>query len=94
MSDFPSTGEKFLMDFPLPPSLQEAYGTNNIVIEVLYEGILSDEEVERQKECGLLKEIYNILEFENHHIIKFSGDRWVNDLIGVNSEDVSFKILV
>jgi len=94
MPDFPLAGEKFLMDFPLPESLQEKYGTNNIVIEVLYEGVLSDEEVERQKACGLLKEIYNVLEFENHHIIKFSGDRWVNDLMGVNAEDVSFKILV
>ena len=94
MSYIPNVGEKFLMDFPLTPALQEEYGTDSLIIEASYEGTLSSQEIEVQKAKGVLKEMYNILEFEDHHIVKFSDERWVNDFVGINSDDVSFKSVI
>ena len=78
----PDPNEEFLMEFPLPPNLSEKYSRDSIIVEAVYEGVLSDVDVILQKEDGSLKEMYNRLDFSEHHIVRFGGDRWVNDLIG------------
>ncbi|MAF25955.1 hypothetical protein CL634_10340 [bacterium] len=94
MSNIPKIGEEFFMDFPLPPMLQEQYGQEQLTVEAVYEGTLGDAEVEIQKASGKLKEMYNVLEFTDHHIVEFAGERWVNDMVGMDLVDVSFKTLV
>jgi hypothetical protein len=36
----PDIGDEFLMEFPLPPGLQEAYGKESMIVEAIYEGVL------------------------------------------------------
>ena len=60
MSYIPNVGEKFLMDFPLTPALQEEYGTDSLIIEASYEGTLSSQEIEVQKAKKIKPLNYNI----------------------------------
>ena len=94
MLNIPDVGDSFLMEFPLTPYLKEEYGRDSLIVEAVYQGTLGDQAVEEQKANGSLKEMYNRLDINEHHIVTFANQRWVNDLLDVDSEDVSFKLLV
>ena len=89
MLNIPDVGDSFLMEFPLTPQLKEEYGKDSLIVEAVYKGILDD-----QAANGSLKEMYNRLDVNEHHIVTFANQRWINDLIGVDSEDISFELLV
>ena len=90
----PELNEEFLMEFPLPPHLSEKYERDTLIVEAVYEGRLKDEDVEVQKEDGSLKEMYNRLDLSEHHIVRFGGDRWVNDLLEFDPSDVSVRPII
>lgn len=92
--DLPDINETFLMEFPLTPQLKEEYHKDSMIVEAIYRGTLSDQEVEVKKENGSLKEMYNMLDINKHHIVEFCGDLWVNDLINIYPEEVSFKPII
>ncbi len=92
--DLPNIDETFLMEFPLTPQLQEEYGKDSMIIEAIYRGTLSDQEVAIKKENGSLKEMYNILDNSGHHIVECFGELWINDLINIGPEEVSFKPII
>ena len=86
----PDIGDEFLMEFPLPPGLQEAYGKESMIVEAIYEGVLDDVAVELARTNEGLKEMYYIVEYTEHHIVKFAGDRWVNDLLNIDPDKITF----
>lgn len=90
----PQLDEEFLMEFPLPPHLAEAYDKDSLIVEAIYRGTIGDEESEVLKEEGSLKEMYNRLDLSEHHIVEFGGDRWINDLLEFNPNDVSIKPII
>ena len=73
-------GETFLMKVPLPEDMYDTHG-DSFVVEATYEGMASDTEVEKKKDDGSMKEIYNCLNFTEHHIVSFGNTMWVNDFI-------------
>lgn len=73
-------GESFLMKVPMPESMYDSHG-KSFVVEAQYEGIMPDVEVEVAKADGSLKEIYNCIDFSEHHIVSFSDTMWINDFI-------------
>ena len=94
MLNIPDVGDSFLMEFPLTPQLREEYGRDSLIVEAVYNGTLDDQAVEEQKTDGSLKEMYNRLDVNEHHVVTFANQRWINDLLGVDSEDVSFELSV
>jgi hypothetical protein len=94
MLDIPNVGDCFLMELPLTPPLREEYGKDSFIVEAVYHGTLTDEEVEVQKADGSLMEMYNRLDINEHHIVFFSDQRWVNDLLDVDPEKISFEPLI
>ena len=92
MSSIPNVGDCFLMEFPLTPHLKEEYGKDSMIVEAVYLGTISDESVEAQRAEGSLKEMYYRLDLNEHHIVTFSNQRWVNDLI--NEELISIEPLI
>jgi hypothetical protein len=81
------------MTIHLTPPLQEEYGRKQLFVEATYLGLMNDEEVEAEKDSGNLKEISNMIQLSEHHIVFYAGERWVNDLLGVN-EEVEFNPIV
>jgi hypothetical protein len=73
-------GESFLMKVPMPESMYDSHG-ESFVVEAKYEGTLPDTDVETAKADGSLKEIYNCLNFSEHHIVSFDNTMWINDFI-------------
>ena len=73
-------GEEFLMKVPLPEDMYETHG-DSFLVDAIYEGTVSDEELEHRKANGDIKEIYNCLNFTEHHLVSFGGNTWVNDFI-------------
>ena len=73
-------GESFLMKVPMPESMYDSHG-KSFVVEAQYEGIMPDVEVEVAKADGSLKEIYNCIDFSEHHIVSFGDTMWINDFI-------------
>ena len=90
----PQLDEEFLMEFPLPPHLIEAYNKDSLIVEAIYRGTIGDEESEILKEEGSLKEMYNRLDLSEHHIVEFGGDLWINDLLDINPETISMTPII
>tara|TARA_R110000824_G_scaffold121685_3_gene277974 strand:- start:96 stop:380 length:285 start_codon:yes stop_codon:yes gene_type:complete len=90
----PNIGDSFLMEILLTPALQEKYGKKVLIVEAVYEGLLSDTEIEVKKEEGSLKEIYNCLDYNEHHIVSFGDTIWINDLITHNADSAEITPLI
>ena len=74
--------------------MQEAYGKESMIVEATYEGTLNDVAVELARTNEGLKEMYYIVENTEHHIVKFAGDRWVNDLLNIDPDKITFSPLI
>lgn len=83
----PKVGDVFELKIPWPPSMQTKYGPFTTVL-ARREPDLSDEEVQEQLQAGILKQLYQIVEFDTHRIVTFAGHRWVYDFLG---HTVKFK---
>ncbi|MAG24034.1 hypothetical protein CMI47_00495 [Candidatus Pacearchaeota archaeon] len=90
----PDIGDSFLMEILLTPALQEEYGRKVLIVEAVYEGLLSDTEIEVKKEEGSLKEIYNCLDYDEHHIVSFGDTIWINDLIVHDADSAEITPLI
>ena len=75
-----SVGDTFVMKVPMPEDMHEEHG-ESFVVEATYKGTMSDTEVEAMKASGSIKEIYNCLNFSEHHVVSFGDTDWVNDFI-------------
>jgi len=89
----PDVGDDFLMEFPLPPGLQKEYDKDSMIVEAIYEGVLDDVAVELARAEGL-KEMYYAIEKTEHHIVRFAGDRWINDLLDIDPDKITFSPLI
>ena len=81
MSDLPPVGSIFDLAIPWPESLTSMMELP-LTVTVEREPDLTDAEVEEQRALGTLKQIYQIVEFDKHHVISFGGTRWVYDFLG------------
>ena len=70
-------GEEFLMTIFLPPELQAVHNTPSMIVKAVYRGMKSREEVLSEG----LKVIALLPESNEHHIVEYAGDLWVNDMI-------------
>ena len=86
MTKLPEIDEVFELEIPWPDSLQGEYGSSTTVM-ARRESDLSDVEVAEQRASGILKQLYQIVEFDTHKIISFGGERWVYDFLGL---DITF----
>jgi hypothetical protein len=81
MSDIPDVGTIFDLAIPWPESLTSTMELP-LTVTVRREPDLTDVEVEEQRALGTLKQLYQIVEFDEHHVISFGGSRWVYDFLG------------
>jgi hypothetical protein len=87
-------GEEFLMTFQLTPDLEESMGVKFMHVKAIYRGTISDSDLEVEYSDGTLKKMHYVLEWSDHHVVEFGGERWVNDLLPFQSKKVSFKPLI
>lgn len=75
-------GQEFLLTLHLPPNLQEQYGTDKLVVEAIYRGIWTNEDI-KSKEVGVLAMTKDLA---SHHVVEFGGSLYVNDLCGFHGK--------
>lgn len=86
-------GDSISITVPLPPFLHEEYG-KSFDADVVYEGLISDEELVERADAGNLKIIYNCIDNTEHHVVYWNKEYWVNDLISYSDEEISFKPII
>ena len=86
-------GDSIFMTVPLPPFLHEEYG-ESFDANVVYEGLISDEEMAERTSSGSLKVIYNCIDLTEHHIVYWNKEYWINDLINDSNEEINFKPVI
>lgn len=83
-------GEDFEMKFPLPPDLEKVHGTRVMSVASKYLGAFDNEFVNKEVDAGRLKTMYRNIAWDEHHIVSFGGDNWVNDLLPFGDEPAEF----
>lgn len=75
-------GQEFLLTLHLPPNLHEQYGTDKLVVEAIYHGVWSNDDI-KGKEVGVLAMTQDLTA---HHVVEFGGKFYVNDLCGFHGK--------
>jgi hypothetical protein len=68
------------MTILLPPDLQGVHNTSSMIVEAVYRGVKSREDVLSEG----LKIIALLPEANEHHVVEYAGALWVNDMIAYN----------